>query len=81
MADGGHVVDVRPAGDYAAGHIPGSLSIPLRDLAGLAPARDGPAGLRHRRGPGPERDRRAGTQDRLRAARRLPSGRHDRLAR
>ncbi|MFI8893481.1 MBL fold metallo-hydrolase [Streptomyces paradoxus] len=30
-ADGGHVVDVRPAADYAAGHIPGSLSIPLRD--------------------------------------------------
>ncbi|MBL1102029.1 MBL fold metallo-hydrolase [Streptomyces coffeae] len=30
MADGGHVVDVRPAADYAAGHIPGSLSIPLR---------------------------------------------------
>ncbi len=31
IADGGHVVDVRPAADYAAGHIPGSLSIPLRD--------------------------------------------------
>lgn len=31
LADGGHVVDVRPAVDYAAGHIPGSLSIPLRD--------------------------------------------------
>ena len=30
LADGGHVVDVRPAADYAAGHIPGSLSIPLR---------------------------------------------------
>ncbi|MEU0086182.1 MBL fold metallo-hydrolase [Streptomyces sp. NPDC006274] len=30
-ADGGHVIDVRPAADYAAGHIPGSLSIPLRD--------------------------------------------------
>lgn len=30
-ADGGHVVDVRPAADYAAGHIPGSVSIPLRD--------------------------------------------------
>ncbi|ATW52426.1 MBL fold metallo-hydrolase [Streptomyces peucetius] len=29
-ADGGHVVDVRPAADYAASHIPGSLSIPLR---------------------------------------------------
>ncbi|MEW2256077.1 MBL fold metallo-hydrolase [Streptomyces sp. NPDC047869] len=31
LADGGHVVDVRPAADYAAGHIPGALSIPLRD--------------------------------------------------
>ncbi|MFJ9681915.1 rhodanese-like domain-containing protein [Streptomyces sp. NPDC101194] len=31
MAAGGHVVDVRPAVGYAAGHIPGSLSIPLRD--------------------------------------------------
>jgi glyoxylase-like metal-dependent hydrolase (beta-lactamase superfamily II)/rhodanese-related sulfurtransferase len=30
LADGGQVVDVRPAADYAAGHIPGSLSIPLR---------------------------------------------------
>lgn len=30
VADGGHVVDVRPAADYAAGHVPGSLSIPLR---------------------------------------------------
>lgn len=31
LADGGRVVDVRPAADYAAGHIPGALSIPLRD--------------------------------------------------
>ncbi|WP_369386785.1 rhodanese-like domain-containing protein [Streptomyces sp. CG1] len=31
LADGGHVVDVRPAAHFAAGHIPGSLSIPLRD--------------------------------------------------
>ncbi|MEV6381993.1 MBL fold metallo-hydrolase [Streptomyces sp. NPDC051773] len=30
LADGGQVVDMRPAADYAAGHIPGSLSIPLR---------------------------------------------------
>ncbi|MFF8375757.1 rhodanese-like domain-containing protein [Streptomyces sp. NPDC015661] len=30
VADGGHVVDVRPAADYAAGHIPGSIAIPLR---------------------------------------------------
>jgi len=27
---GGQVVDVRPVADYAAGHIPGSLAIPLR---------------------------------------------------
>ncbi|GHE05037.1 MBL fold metallo-hydrolase [Streptomyces alanosinicus] len=30
LADGGQVVDVRPAARYAAAHIPGSLSIPLR---------------------------------------------------
>jgi hydroxyacylglutathione hydrolase len=30
LADGGQLVDVRPAGDYAAGHIPGALAIPLR---------------------------------------------------
>lgn len=29
--DGGMVVDVRPAASFAAGHIPGSLSIELRD--------------------------------------------------
>ena len=27
---GGQVIDVRPVADYAAGHIPGSLAIPLR---------------------------------------------------
>ncbi len=31
LADGAVLVDVRPVRDYAAGHIPGSLSIPLRD--------------------------------------------------
>ncbi|MCB5178394.1 MBL fold metallo-hydrolase [Streptomyces antimicrobicus] len=30
LADGGQVVDVRPAADFAAGHVPGSLSIALR---------------------------------------------------
>ncbi|MEZ0067265.1 hydroxyacylglutathione hydrolase [Streptacidiphilus sp. MAP12-20] len=30
LGEGGQIVDVRPAADYAAGHIPGSLSIPLR---------------------------------------------------
>jgi rhodanese-related sulfurtransferase/glyoxylase-like metal-dependent hydrolase (beta-lactamase superfamily II) len=30
VADGGLLVDVRPVVDYAAGHIPGSVSIPLR---------------------------------------------------
>jgi hydroxyacylglutathione hydrolase len=30
MADGAMVVDVRPEVDYGAGHLPGSLSIPLR---------------------------------------------------
>jgi len=28
--EGGQVIDVRPVSDYAAGHIPGSLAIPLR---------------------------------------------------
>ncbi|MBQ1090462.1 rhodanese-like domain-containing protein [Streptomyces sp. B93] len=31
VADGGHAVDVRPAAEYAAGHIPRSLSVPLRE--------------------------------------------------
>jgi hydroxyacylglutathione hydrolase len=31
QGNGGQVVDVRPVADYAAGHIPGSLAIPLRD--------------------------------------------------
>ncbi len=30
LSDGAIAVDVRPVGDYAAGHIPGSLAIPLR---------------------------------------------------
>ncbi|HKA97942.1 MAG TPA: rhodanese-like domain-containing protein [Streptosporangiaceae bacterium] len=30
MAEGAQVIDVRPASAYAAGHIPGSLAIPLR---------------------------------------------------
>jgi hydroxyacylglutathione hydrolase len=29
--DGAQVIDVRPVRDYAAGHVPGSLAIPLRD--------------------------------------------------
>ncbi|WP_149184002.1 MBL fold metallo-hydrolase [Streptomyces sp. TRM49041] len=31
LADGGYVVDVRPAAEFAAGHIPGAVSIPLRE--------------------------------------------------
>jgi len=31
VTDGGRVIDVRPVFDFAAGHIPGALSIPLRD--------------------------------------------------
>ena len=30
LADGAYAVDVRPVDDYAAGHIPGAVSIPLR---------------------------------------------------
>jgi hydroxyacylglutathione hydrolase len=32
LAGGGVLVDVRPVADYAAAHVPGSLSIPLRDV-------------------------------------------------
>ncbi|MEJ2855077.1 MULTISPECIES: MBL fold metallo-hydrolase [unclassified Saccharothrix] len=32
LADGGQVVDVRPLARYAAAHVPGSLSIPLRPV-------------------------------------------------
>jgi len=43
VADGALIVDVRPAQAFAAGHIPGALSIPLRDafatwLGWLVPA-------------------------------------------
>lgn len=31
LADGGQVVDVRPAAEFAAAHIPGALAIPLRE--------------------------------------------------
>jgi hydroxyacylglutathione hydrolase len=31
LKDGAVLVDVRPIGQYAAGHVPGSVSIPLRD--------------------------------------------------
>jgi rhodanese-related sulfurtransferase/DNA-binding transcriptional ArsR family regulator len=31
------VVDVRPAEEYAAGHIPGAISVPLAELAGRLP--------------------------------------------
>ncbi|MDX3538145.1 MBL fold metallo-hydrolase [Streptomyces sp. MB09-01] len=31
LADGAQLVDVRPVADFAAGHIPGAISIPLRD--------------------------------------------------
>lgn len=30
LADGAYLVDVRPVADYAAGHVPGAVSIPLR---------------------------------------------------
>ena len=31
LRDGGYLIDTRPAADYAAAHVPASLSIPLRD--------------------------------------------------
>jgi rhodanese-related sulfurtransferase len=33
LRDGAQVVDVRTPGEFAAGHAPGSLNIPLQDLA------------------------------------------------
>lgn len=43
ISRGGQVIDVRPVADFAAGHIPGAVSIPLRDqfatwLGWLVPA-------------------------------------------
>jgi rhodanese-related sulfurtransferase len=43
ISHGGQVIDVRPVADFAAGHIPGAVSIPLRDqfatwLGWLVPA-------------------------------------------
>lgn len=32
LGEGGYVVDVRPIEDFAAGHVPGSVSIPLRGV-------------------------------------------------
>jgi hydroxyacylglutathione hydrolase len=45
--DGGRLIDVRPMADFAAGHIPGAVSIPLRDqfatwLGWLLPTADVP---------------------------------------
>lgn len=31
LGSGGHVVDVRPVANFSTGHIPGAISIPLRD--------------------------------------------------
>ncbi len=31
MSEGGQVLDVRPVADFAAGHVSGAVSIPLRD--------------------------------------------------
>ena len=57
-------VDVRPVADYAAGHIPGSVSIPLRaqfaTWLGWLVAPDTPVVVRPRPRPGPRRDRLAG---------------------
>ena len=37
IADGAQVVDVLPDAEYAAQHIPGAMSIPLRQLDAEAP--------------------------------------------
>lgn len=33
LAEGAQVVDVRSSGEFAAGHSPGSINIPLQDIA------------------------------------------------
>ena len=82
--DGGQVIDVRPVASYAAGHIPGSLAIPLREafatwLGWLAPDPASPAGHRRRSRPGSRRGHLAGAEDRIRQPRRNPGRRHARL--
>ena len=78
------VVDVRPIADFAAGHIPGSLSIELRPVfsswLGWLVEPDRPH-LRPRRRAGPRRARPAVPRRRLREARRRDRRRHRRLAR
>lgn len=33
LADGAQLVEVLPAADYAEGHIPGAISLPLKELS------------------------------------------------
>ncbi len=84
IARGGQVVDVRPIGDYAAGHMPGSVSIPLRDAFAtwLGWLIDPVAADPDRRQPrsGPRGDSLAGAQGRLREPRRGTRRRHRRVA-
>ena len=77
------VVDVRPVAAFAAGHIPGSLSIDaaagVRQLARLARRPRPAARVRPRRRPGPRRARPPMPRRRLRAPRRRARRRHRRL--
>ena len=83
--EGGQVIDVRPVADYAAGHIPGSLAIPLREafatwLGWLVPDPATPLVIVAGPGQDLERGRLAGAEDRVREPRRGARRRHARLA-
>jgi hypothetical protein len=76
------IVDVRPVEAFAAGHISGSLSIPLRDafatwLGWVAP-HDRPLLVVRDGRPGPRRGRVAGSEGRLRQHRRRADRRRHR---
>ena len=79
------IVDVRPIAAFAAGHIPGALSIELRAVfaswLGWLVDPDRPLRLRPRRRSGPRRARAAMPQRRLRTFRRRARRRHGGLAR
>lgn len=78
MAHGAQTIDIRPAADYSAGHIPGAIRIPLSravcDLVRLATSRSCTASVHCKSGPRPRRSGVADPQDRLWTFSRLPSG-------
>ena len=81
---GAELIDVRPVDRFAAGHVPGTLSIELRPafaswLGWLVPD-DRPSGVRARSRPGPRRARPPVPEDRVRGPRGRARRRDDRVA-